>query len=81
MDDIDLMIAAVVDTSEDILQRNEGNKETMYDRIEEDLKGVQQALYASHAVSTALSSSEGIEVGDEPTQLCILTNATEARLH
>jgi DNA anti-recombination protein RmuC len=56
-------------------------QETMYDRIEAELKGVQQALYSSHAVSTAPSSSEGIEVGDEPAQLRRLADATEARLH
>jgi hypothetical protein len=41
----------------------------MYDRIEAELKGVQQAIYSSRAVSTAPSSSEGVELGDEPTQL------------
>jgi hypothetical protein len=32
----------------------------MYDKIEAELKGVQQALYSSRAVSTAPSSSEGV---------------------
>jgi chromosome segregation ATPase len=53
----------------------------MYDRIEVELKGVQQALYSSCTVSTASLSSEGIEVGDEPTQLRRLADATEAHLH
>jgi hypothetical protein len=52
----------------------------MYDRIEEDLKGVQWALYSSYAVSVAPSSSEGIELGDEPAQLHRLSYSTEARL-
>jgi hypothetical protein len=70
VDDIDLIIIAIVsDTSEDILQCNEEKQETMYDRIEAEMKGVQQALYSSHAVSTAPPSSEGIELGDEPAQL------------
>jgi hypothetical protein len=81
VDDIDLIIAVVADTLEDILQCNEAKQETMYDRIEVELKGVQQALYSSRAVSTAPSSSEGIEVGDEPAQLCKLADATEAHLH
>jgi hypothetical protein len=38
----------------------------MYERIKVELKGVHQALYLSRAVSTASSSSEGIELGDEP---------------
>jgi hypothetical protein len=53
----------------------------MYDRIEAELKGVQQALYSSHTVSTASLSSGGIEVGDEPAQLRRLADATEAHLH
>jgi hypothetical protein len=54
----------------------------MYDKIEAELKGVQQALYSSHTMSTApSSSSEGIEVGDDPSKLCILAYATEAHLH
>jgi hypothetical protein len=66
MDDIDLIIVTVADTSEEILQRNKVKKETMYERIEAKLKGVQKCLYSSRVVSTAPSSSEGIEVGDEP---------------
>jgi hypothetical protein len=69
MDDIDFIIVIVSDTSEDILQRNEAKQETMYERIEVELKGVQQALYSSRAVSTTPPSSEGRELGDEPTQL------------
>jgi hypothetical protein len=53
----------------------------MYDRIEAELKGVQQALYSSHAVSTAPPSSEGIELGDEPAQLRRIADSTEAHLH
>jgi hypothetical protein len=52
----------------------------MYDRIEAELKGVQQALYSSHTVSTAPLSSGGIEVGDEPAQLRRIADATEAHL-
>jgi hypothetical protein len=37
-------------------------QETMYERIEAELKGVQQALYSSRAVSTAPPSSEGTEL-------------------
>jgi hypothetical protein len=52
VDDIDLIIIAVPDTSEDIFQHNEAKQETMYERIEEELKGVQQALYSSRTVAT-----------------------------
>jgi hypothetical protein len=60
MNDIDLIIVVVSDTLKDILQRSRGKQETMFDRIEEELKGIQQALYSSHAMSTAPPSSKGI---------------------
>jgi hypothetical protein len=52
----------------------------MYDRIEVELKGVQQALYSSCAVSTTPSSSEAVELGDEPTQLRRIVDDIEAFL-
>ena len=52
----------------------------MYEKIEVELKGVQQALYSSHVVSTTPSSSEGIELGDEPNQLHRIADVKEARL-
>jgi hypothetical protein len=39
--DFDFIIAAVVDASQDILQKQEAKHEEMYDRIEVELKGVQ----------------------------------------
>jgi hypothetical protein len=41
VDDIDLIIVVVSDISGDILQCNEEKQETMYERIEEELRGVQ----------------------------------------
>jgi hypothetical protein len=70
VDDINLIITTVSDTSEDILQRSEAKQKTMFDRIEAELKGVQQALYLSLVVSTAPLSTRDIEVGDEPAQMC-----------
>jgi hypothetical protein len=64
MDDIDFIIAVVSDTSKDILQRNEAKQETMYERIEEDLKGEHQALHSSRTVSTVPPSSERKKLGD-----------------
>jgi len=52
----------------------------MYDRIEAELKGVQQALYSSCTVSTVSLLSRDIEVGYEPTQLCRLVDAIETQL-
>jgi hypothetical protein len=64
----------------DLLQRNEARKETMYEKIEAELRGVQQALHSSHTVSTASPPSKEIELRDEPTQLRRLDDATEARI-
>jgi hypothetical protein len=80
VDDIDLIITAVSNTSEEIFQQSKAKQETMFDRIKADLKGVQQALYSSHIVSTASLSAGDIEVGDEPTQLRRLADSTEAHL-
>jgi hypothetical protein len=41
LNDFDFIIAVISDTSEDILQRNEAKQETMYEKIEAELRGVQ----------------------------------------
>jgi hypothetical protein len=40
VDSIDLIIVVVSDTSEDILQCNEEKQESMYDRIKEEIRGI-----------------------------------------
>jgi hypothetical protein len=52
----------------------------MYEKIQAELRGVQQALHSSHAVSTVPPPSEETELGDDPTQLCRLADATKAHL-
>jgi hypothetical protein len=44
MDDIQLIITATEDASEDILQRHEDKQETWYDRIDKELKDIQQSI-------------------------------------
>jgi hypothetical protein len=68
-----------VDKEED--EGEESKQEIMFDRIEAELKWVQQALYSSHAVSTILLSVGDIEVGNEPAQLHKLADSTKAHLH
>jgi hypothetical protein len=53
----------------------------MYERIEEEMKGVQQALHSIHTMYIFPPSSEGIELGDKPAQLCRIEYMTEAHLH
>jgi hypothetical protein len=69
VDDVDLIIAAIEDDLEDILQRHEAKQETLYDKIEKELREIHQYIYSSRAVSTVSSSSKIAELGDEPTQL------------
>jgi len=51
----------------------------MYDRIETELRGVQQALHSSRAVSTTSPPLEEPEMGDEPAQLRRIVDATAGR--
>jgi hypothetical protein len=50
----------------------------MYDQIEGEIKGVQQALYSIRTVSTTSLSSRSIKLGDDPAQIYRLANVTEA---
>jgi hypothetical protein len=52
----------------------------MYDRIETEMRGVQQAFHSSRRVSTVPPPSEEPELGDEPAQICRLVDVTEALL-
>jgi hypothetical protein len=73
---------AMEDASEDMLQRYGEKQEELYGRIERELKEVQQVVHLVCAVPTASSapsSSQTAELGDEPTQLRRLADATEAR--
>jgi hypothetical protein len=69
LDDIDLIIIVVDDALEDILQIQGEKKEFMYDRIEKELKDIQQAIHLSRVMPTMPSSVKSVELGDELTQL------------
>jgi hypothetical protein len=79
-DDFNFIIAALNDASLEIAEKQEAKKEEMYNRIEVELQGVQQALQSSHAVSTVPLPLGTPEPGDEPTQLHRLTDTVEAHL-
>jgi hypothetical protein len=80
IDDFEFIITAIADALQDILQKHEAKKEEMYDRIEVELRGEQQAIKSSHAVSTTPPTSEAPELGDDHSQLRRLADATEACL-
>jgi hypothetical protein len=65
------------DASEDILQRYGEKQEELYGRIKKKLKEVQQAIHLVNTVPTAPSSSQTVELGDEPAQLRRLADARE----
>jgi hypothetical protein len=69
MDDIELIIKTIEDSLEDILQRHGAKQDSMYERIDKELKEIQQDIHLTRTVSTAPSSTKTIEFGDEPTQL------------
>jgi hypothetical protein len=52
-------------------------QEYLYGRVDKELKEVQQAIHLVCAIPT---TSQIAELGDEPTQLRRLTDATEAQL-
>jgi hypothetical protein len=75
-DDISLVCKAMEDASEDILQRYGVKKEDLYGSIKKELKEIQQAICLFCAIPTTPSSSKIAELGDEPTQLRRLVDAT-----
>jgi hypothetical protein len=79
-DDFDFIIAALNDASLEIAEKQEAKKEAMYNRIEIELQGVQQALQSSRAVSTAPLPLGTPELGDEPAQLHRIVDTVEAHL-
>jgi hypothetical protein len=76
-DDFDFLIASLQDASLEIAKKQEAKKEEMYDRIENELRGVQQAQWSSRIVATV---SGELELGDEPSQLHFLADTVEAHL-
>jgi hypothetical protein len=79
-DDFDFIIATPNDASLEIVEKKGEKKEEMYDRIEDELCGVQQALQYICAVSTVPFPLGEVELGDEPAQLHHLVETVEAHL-
>jgi hypothetical protein len=79
-DDFSFLIAAMNEAIEEIIEKQEVKKETMYNRIEIALQGVQQALQSSHTVSTAPLPEGTPEEEDEPLQLCKIADTFEVCL-
>jgi hypothetical protein len=80
LDDFDFIVAAVNDASKEIVEKQEVKQEQMYNRIEIELQGVQQALQSSRTVPTAPLTAGTVEPGDEPAQLHQIVDMVEAHL-
>jgi hypothetical protein len=80
LDDFDFIIATMNDASKEIVEKKEVKQEKMYNRIEIELQGVQQALQFSHTVHTMPLIVGIVEPRDEPTQLHQIADMVEARL-
>jgi hypothetical protein len=52
LDDFNFFITAVNDGSQEVLEKQEAKQEQMYNHIDIELQGVQQALQSSRTVST-----------------------------
>jgi hypothetical protein len=81
LDDFEFIIAVILDVSQDILYNNEAKQAAMYEKIDTELRGVQEALHSIRAVSIMPPPSEEPELGDESAQLCRIVDVTEAHLH
>jgi hypothetical protein len=62
------------------MQNIEAKHTTMYEKIEIELRGVQHTLQSNHAIFIVPLPSEEPELGDEPTQLCRIVDATKSHL-
>ena len=80
LDEFDFIVAVVNDSSKEIIEKKEANKEQMYSQIEIVLQGVQQALQPSRAISTTPLLEGTTEVGDESIQLHKIADAVEVCL-
>jgi hypothetical protein len=79
-DDFNFIVAALNDVALEIVETQEVKQEQMYNRIEIELQGVQQALQSSRAVSTVPLTVGTPEPGDEPAQLHRIVDTVEAHL-
>jgi hypothetical protein len=80
LDDFDFIVAALNDTSLEIAEKKEAKQDEVFSCIRDELRGVQQEIQSSRAVSTVPLPSGTLELGDEPAQLHRIADKVEARL-
>jgi hypothetical protein len=79
-DEFSFLIAAMNKSIEEITEKKEAKKETMYNRIEIKLQGLQQALPSSCTVSSVPLSEGTKEEGNEPVQIHQIVDMVEVHL-
>jgi hypothetical protein len=79
-DDFSFLLATLNEAIEEITEKKEAKQQTMYDRIEVELQGVQRALQSNRAVSTAPMPEGTPEAGDESVQLRRIVDLVEVHL-
>jgi hypothetical protein len=79
-DDFNFLLVTLNEAIEEITEKQEAKQQTMYDIIEVELQGVQQALQYNRAVSTAPMPEGTPEAGDESVQIHRIANLVEVRL-
>jgi hypothetical protein len=78
--DFDFIVATLNDASLEIVEKKEAKKEEVFQRIKDDLQGVQQELQSSQTFSIVPLPSETPELGDEPAQLHCIDDTVKALL-
>jgi hypothetical protein len=79
-DDFSFLITAMNKAIKEITEKKKAKQETMYNRIEIELQGVQQALQSSRAISSVALPEGTTKEGYEPVQLCKIADTIEVHL-
>jgi ElaB/YqjD/DUF883 family membrane-anchored ribosome-binding protein len=79
-DDFNFLLATLNETIKEITEKKEAKQETMYNRIETELREVQQSLQSIRVAPTTPLLEGTIEEGDEFVQLCKIADIVEVLL-
>jgi hypothetical protein len=80
LDDFIFLLVTLNEAIEEIKEKKEAKKQTMYEKIEVELQGVQQALQSNRAVSTAPMPEGTPKERDELDQLRKIVDLVEIHL-
>jgi hypothetical protein len=78
--DFSFLLATLNEAIEEITEKKKAKQQTMYNKIEVELQGVQRALQSNCVVSTVPMPEGTPEAGDESVQLCRIFDLIEVHL-